>query len=208
MNDFQSRISRATKTVLGDVVFNLLMIFAFLFIVLPHNPKMNEHETLEAKAAGDMMIEIHWPDKIDVDIDLWAKSPDDDRPVGYSNRSGKTLNLLRDDLGNMNDNTDRNYEIMIARGLPDGEYAVNLSYYQNRERAGMEIPVDVTISAMGKSGEQSPAIMKPIIARTATLRILGEEITVVRFTLRDGELDASSVNDFFEELRTWQQSTE
>lgn len=201
MNDFKLRISRASKTILGDVVFNMLMVFALLFIVLPHSPKKEESKNEAVKSAGDMMVEIHWPDKVDIDIDLWVKSPDDDRPVGYSNRAGKTFNLLRDDLGKSNDSTDRNFEMAYTRGLPAGEYIINIHYFISREPGSPgDVPVEVVISTKtdGLGG------MKQIITRKATLRVLGEEITVVRFVIReDGQLDEQSVNDFFQELRAW-----
>lgn len=201
MNDFKLRITRASKTILGDVVFNMLMVFALLFIVLPHSPKKDEAKNEAVKSAGDMMVEIHWQDKVDIDIDLWVKSPDDDRPVGYSNRAGKTFNLLRDDLGASNDSTDRNFEMAYSRGLPAGEYVINIHYFVSREPGSPgEVPVEVIIST--KAGDSGA--MKQVIKRTATLRVLGEEITVVRFVLReDGELDEQSINDFYQELRAW-----
>lgn len=192
----------------------LILTCAALLFVQPLQKKKEEAKKEEVKSAGDMMVEIHWPDKVDIDIDLWGKSPDDDRPVGYSNRAGKTFNILRDDLGRMNDSTDRNFEMLYARGLPAGEYIINLHYYMNRDPSfgDAEVPVDVIISTKTKAADEfsyNAGGMRQIIMRKALLRNQGEEITVVRFVIKeDGELDSESVNDFYQELRSWQPPTQ
>ncbi len=186
------------------LAFVILAVMALPFV--QPLQKKPDAKTEEVKSAGDMMVEIHWPDKVDIDIDLWVKSPDDERPVGYSNRAGKTFNLLRDDLGKSNDTTDRNFEMAYARGLPEGEYVINLHYFADREPGGIhEVPVDVVISTKNNGPDKLAGGMKQIIIRKAVLRVLGEEITVVRFTLdKNGELVKDSVNDFYQELRSWQ----
>lgn len=184
------------------LAFVILAVMALPFVQpLQKKPAA---KTEEVKSAGDMMVEIHWPDKVDIDIDLWVKSPDDERPVGYSNRAGKTFNLLRDDLGKSNDSTDRNYEMAYARGLPPGEYIINIHYFADREPGGLhEVPVELVISI--KANAPGNGSMKQIITRKAMLRVLGEEITVVRFSIDEsGELVKDSVNDLYEELRSWQ----
>lgn len=207
MNNQRSLYIRVGKVVMGDVFLNMLMAFVLLFIILPHNPKQSE-EKVSTVNFGDMTILVSWPDKIDVDIDLWVQCPLDTRAVGYTNRAGTTCNLQRDDLGKSNDTTDLNFEIVSTRGLPAGEYIVNLHYFKNRESyvEMTDVPVKVVVSTRIKGSEYGG--MKEIISRPfAVLRAEGEEITVVRFVIRDdGELDKDSVNDFFEELRTWIQS--
>jgi hypothetical protein len=199
------------------ISFLILMAMELPF-VQPIQKKETKAE--EARSAGDMVVEIEWPgcktyeqgaaipvcaERLDIDVDLWVKSPDDERPVGYSNRSGKTFSLLRDDVGTANDTTDRNAELASTRGLPAGEYIVNVHYFRSGELdKTLEIPVTVLISTKTKVGNS----MRGIITRKATLRVLGEEITVVRFIMReDGELDPESVNDFYQELRAWQPLT-
>lgn len=193
------------------------MMFAFMILALMALPfvqpvqKKEEAKKEEVKSAGDMMVEIHWPPKIDIDIDLWVKSPDDEKPVGYSNRAGKTFNLLRDDLGRPNDATDRNYEMVYARGLPAGEYIINIHFFRRGETevAVPEVPVELVISTKSAGAGKEVGGMKQIITRKAMLRLVEEEITVVRFVIReDGELDQESVNDLEQGLRTWQSPTQ
>jgi hypothetical protein len=186
-----------------------LWFMAFmLYSLLSVSPeKKEEAKKEEAQSFGDMTIFISWPDKVDLDIDLWVKCPPDDKPVGYSNRAGKTCNLQRDDFGKDNDSTDLNFELVSTRGLPAGEYIVNIHYFSNRHGiVGVpEIPVKVVISTKVQSVNKDTVGMREIITRTATLRVEKEELTVVRFVIReDGELDKESINDFYEELRTWQ----
>lgn len=186
-------------------------MIAFMILALMSLPfvqpiqKKEEARKEESKSAGDMMVEIHWTDNVDIDIDLWVKSPDDERPVGYSNRAGKTFNLLRDDLGASNDSTTRNYEMAYTRGLPPGEYVVNIHYFADRTPGDThEVPVEVLISSKAGGADKVTGGMKQIISRKAVLRAKDEEVTVVRFTiLESGELDEESINDFYQELRTW-----
>ena len=77
-----------------------------------------------------MIVEVRWPDQLDSDVDLWVQAPGD-VPVGYSNKGGAIFNLLRDDLGQRADATGMNYEVSYSRGIPPGEYMVNVHLYRN-----------------------------------------------------------------------------
>ena len=90
-----------------DMLF--LLVFAYLVIgavALAHVRKKTEDVT-GATPPGSLIIDIHWDDKFDADVDLWVQAPGD-VPVGYSNKSGGVFNLLRDDLGKAKDLTDGN----------------------------------------------------------------------------------------------------
>jgi hypothetical protein len=189
--------------------FMAFMLYALLAI---SPQKKEEAKKEEAKSFGDMTVLISWPDKLDIDIDLWMLCASDERPVGYSNRAGIICNLQRDDLGKPNDSTDLNFEMVSTRGLPPGEYIVNIHYYKNHEPGDQapEVPVKVVISTRATGAEKETGGMREIITRPrAVLRVEGEEITVARFVIKeDGELDQESVNDFYQELRTWQPPTQ
>ena len=101
----------------------------------------SEKEQEEAKAPGNVMVEMHWPNDMPYDVDLWVKAPGE-LPVGFWNQSGLTFNLLRDDLGVEGDATDRNYEMSYSRGIPSGEYVVNVHMYGHVPR-GVRVPVRV-----------------------------------------------------------------
>ena len=89
-------------TVFRDVIMLALLGFATIVILLlPHLHPPTEIAD-PVKAPGNIIVEARWLDNIDVDVDLWVEAPGD-KPVGYSNKSGRIFNLLRDDLGNSGD---------------------------------------------------------------------------------------------------------
>ncbi|MEZ5669283.1 MAG: hypothetical protein R3F55_17975 [Alphaproteobacteria bacterium] len=176
-------------TVFRDVI--MLVLFGFVTIVvllLPHlNPPTKADETLVP--PGNLIVEARWADESDVDVDLWVRAPGD-RSVGYSNKSGEVFDLLRDDLGNRNDPTGLNYEVAYSRGLPAGEYAINLHLYRDNTHL-RPIPVVVVISTRPADGGAS----QQLLSQTIELRRLGEERTVARFTVDDnGNVVAGSFN--------------
>ena len=101
------------------------------------------------------MIEARWPDQLDTDVDLWVQVPGD-VPVGYSNKGGADFNLLRDDLGELADATRMNYEVSYSRGMPAGEYTVNLHLYRNSSHAA-RVPVTVVASVKRSPHESESA---------------------------------------------------
>jgi hypothetical protein len=118
-------------------------------------------------------------------------------PVGYSNKSGHVFNLLRDDLGRAQDVTDYNYEVAYSRGMPSGEYIVNVHMYRG---IGVKYPVAVKIVASVKATPDDMA--RQIVATTVNLRRENDQITAFRFRLDEkGQLVAGSINSLFKELR-------
>ena len=92
----------------NDVVFRdviLLALTGFISMVILLIPFVNPPTEEESSSTppGNVIVELFWDDKRDVDIDLWVQAPDD-IPVGYSNKGGLFFNLLRDDLGIYKDN--------------------------------------------------------------------------------------------------------
>ena len=160
-------------TVFRDVILLALIGFvAMVVMLLPHlQPPQEQRE--EAKAPGNVMVEMHWPN------DLWVKAPNE-LPVGFWNQSGLTFNLLRDDLGIEGDATDRNYEMTYSRGVPAGEYVVNVHMYGPLPK-GTAVPVRVVVSVKRPLEEA-----EQIAATTVELRSKNQEETAFRFRL-DGE---------------------
>ena len=90
-----------------DMLF--LLVFMYLLIggiALAHVHKKAE-ESKGAQPPGNVIVELRWAPEIDADVDLWVQGPGD-VPVGYSNKSGRVFNLLRDDVGKAKDMTDGN----------------------------------------------------------------------------------------------------
>lgn len=139
------------SNILGkDLTSNGLAIFAMLFLLLlaiinPEGEKLSDDEP----PPGIVVIEMRWPDKMNADIDLWAMAPGE-RPVGYSNKSSRTLNLLRDDLGTVGDPMDLNYEHMYGRDSPEGRWCINVHLFRGKP------PINISVRMSIKRGDSQP----------------------------------------------------
>lgn len=200
---FAFRNSDDTGTIFRDVVFLLMLVFAVSFLVaMVHmNPKKKQDQTAQIQSPGNIMVSIYWPPDINVDVDLWVMGPGDSKPVGYSHRAGKTFNLLRDDLGTVNDNTGLNFEDAYSRGTPPGEYIVNVHMYDNKEKPPIW-PINVKVIVTESGTTPAKGESKDIWSGTVTLTKPNQEITAVRFTLdKKGNVVPGSINHVQKYLR-------
>jgi len=184
-------------TVFRDVLLLALIGFvAMVIMMLPHLAR-KERNVEEQKAPGNVVVEMHWPDALDVDVDLWVRAPGD-VPVGFFNQGSRYFNLLRDDLGKEGDVTGRNYEIAYSRGTPEGEYIVNVHMYGPLP-SGISVPVDVVVSVK----REFESALQQIVSTQVTLVRRNQEETATRFRLTaDGALVEGSVNDIRRKLIT------
>lgn len=186
-----------TLTVWLDTALLMLGGFVLMSVLMMTiiNPPAESKEA-DVASPGNVVIEAQWPDGLDADVDLWVQAPGD-VPVGYSNKGGKTFNLLRDDLGKISDVTNLNYEVSYSRGIPSGEYTVNLHMY----RAGVSafpIPIKVVASVKASPDEST----RQLLTTTVMLHKENEEVTAFRFRLdSQGSLVAGSVNSLNRPLR-------
>jgi hypothetical protein len=149
----------------GEVVFRdmILLTLGALFVVaalmFPHlRPEARKAEAADVQAAGDVIVELSWPDGLDADVDLWAQAPGD-LAVGYSNKGAAVFTLLRDDLGHQVDLSGRNHEVSYARGIVPGEYTVNAHLYRNRSPEA-EVPLTAVVTVKeGKAGIARQVLM-------------------------------------------------
>jgi hypothetical protein len=188
-----------TGTVFRDTI--MLALAGFVALVILMLPYLNPKQTKSAENVeppGNVIIEARWPDNMDSDVDLWVQAPGD-TPVGYSNKGGAIFNLLRDDLGRRADATEMNYEVSYSRGIPPGEYTVNLHLYRNTARV---VPIPVTIVASVKKTMQESA--RQLLATRIDLKREGQELTVFRFEIDDdGDLVPGSVTSLQRPIRDW-----
>ena len=175
-------------TVFRDVILLALIGFvAMVIMLLPHIIAAKK-QTEEHTAPGNVIVEIHWPADLPVDVDLWVQAPRE-LPVGFWNLGGHTFNLLRDDLGTEGDATDENYEVSYSRGIPPGEYVVNVHMYGPPPRSGT-VPVNVVVSVKRRL-EDTRQILKTVVELTRH----NQEETAFRFRLTaDGDLVQGSVS--------------
>lgn len=176
------------ETVYRDVIFLALVGFvAMVIMLLPHIKKSTE-ESQDHKAPGQVIVEMHWPQDLPYDVDLWVKAPGEP-PVGFWNQGGIVFNLLRDDLGDEGDATKQNYEVSYSRGIPAGEYVVNVHMYGPLPD-GTVIPVSIVVSTRQNFGHT-----RQILQTTVRLDHRNQEETAFSFRLNaEGDLQKESVS--------------
>jgi hypothetical protein len=187
-----------TLTVWLDTALLMLGGFILMTVLLIAvvNPPAKSSESAGEPAPGNVIVEAQWADQIDADVDLWVQGPGD-AAVGYSNKSGRLFNLLRDDLGKAQDMTDFNYEVAYSRGTPAGEYVVNVHMYR-----GVGIAYPVAVKVVASLRQDADGATKQLVTTTVQLRHENQEVTALRFRLdAKGALVADSVNNLFKELR-------
>jgi len=109
---------------------------------------------------------------------------------------------LRDDLGDTADLTGLNYEFSYSRGVPEGEYAVNVHLYRNATGV-YPIPATIVVS-LKRPGQKSA---KQILVSNHDLLAQGEEATIFRFSIDDkAKLVAGSVHNLPKKLRNKKKS--
>lgn len=126
-------------------------------------------------APGQLIVSVFWPEG-PTDVDIWLSSPGDSEPVGYSRKSGKVWNLLRDDRGTIDDMLPSNYENAYSRGLPAGDYSANLFCF-----SCPSVPVTVTILL-----EKTTKIGTEILRKEKiTLEFQGQQKTIWNFKVAE-----------------------
>jgi hypothetical protein len=194
--EFDDFHTDSSATVFRDVLLLALIGFvAMVIMLLPHVAKPRE-ETDEHKPPGNVVVELHWPDELPVDVDLWVQGPND-MPVGFWNQGSQYFNLLRDDLGMEGDASGRNYEVTYSRGILAGEYTVNVHMY-GKVPAGVVVPVRVIVSVKAKYDN-----LRQILETSLELKRRNQEETAFRFRLtKDGDLVPGSVTTLRHRLVT------
>lgn len=170
-----------------DLLFNALLGFTLLFFVtlVYFNP---EARTGKVNLKAEYIISVTWPENRTDDIDLWVRDPLG-KVVSYIEKDAGWLHLDRDDQGSLNDTVliegqeviyPINQELVTLRGLIDGEYTVNLYYYEKRDPEPIEILVKI---------ERINPSVETVFVKKVSMSRVDEEITVVRFTpTRDGRI--------------------
>ena len=187
----------------NDVVFRdviLLALTGFISMVILLIPFVNPPTEEESSSTppGNVIVELFWDDKRDVDIDLWVQAPDD-IPVGYSNKGGLFFNLLRDDLGIYKDNSPVNYEVSYSRGISNGIYIANVHLYREDKIPFKPIIADLLVSVVDPDSNKRKQILKT----SKKLEEIGKEITVFQFELdKKGKLNKNSINNKYVMLRS------
>jgi len=141
------------KSTIGftDMLFNILVGFAFLFIVafLLIKPEAKK-EDFERKA--EFVVVLEWDHDQPDDIDLYVEDPTNST-VHFRLPITNFMYLDKDDLGFANDivkNVDGtitkvniNREVVTIRGIIPGEYIINAHYYSARKWTGQTLTTNI-----------------------------------------------------------------
>lgn len=179
------------KTPLNNISFlDMLFIFILGMFILYFLTSLliRPHAIREAdiKKQVAVLVTIEWPEKSDDDVDLWVESPNGDI-VFFRDKEKGLMNLERDDLGVSSDTirTEKgkvivylNVEHVNIRKLIDGWYTVNIHMFLKRDKN----PIIV------KTKIEKFSSYKLINVRKLTLSESGEEKTVARFLVRNGQV--------------------
>ncbi|NWJ57898.1 hypothetical protein HX858_09180 [Marine Group I thaumarchaeote] len=173
------------KSTIGftDLLFNILVGFAFLFIIafILIKPEAKKHDF---ERSAEFVVVLEWDHDASDDIDLYVQDPTGNR-VSFRHRIVNFMHLDKDDLGYVNDivmNVDGtitkvniNREVVTIRGIIPGEHIINVHYYSTRrseaalnsmqrERRGDTEIISVDRHGVGKDG-------KPNKKRILTVKI-------------------------------------
>jgi len=193
------------KSSLGfiDLLFNILLGFAFLFIIafLLIKP---EAKKKDFDRRAEFVIILEWDHDAPDDLDLYVQDPTNDK-VSFRLPIANYMHLDKDDLGKRNDtiiNADGststvmiNREVVTIRGIMAGEYIINAHYYSTRVYNGSQIePDERTVDYRNKP--QTDLTVKIELHKVTPYKILwagekkfthrGQEETFLRFVL-DGD---------------------
>ncbi len=176
--------------------FLMLTFTSVLVAILMTMVSENKDEKVASGSiVGDVVFSINWDAKSDVD--LWAKGPKDEGPVGYSRRSDKQCSYLVDNLGYVDNGSTINWEVVACRSTVAGLYVVNLHLYSIHNEPG---PVKVTVTA-----KFTPVASSSILIYTREVELVesGQEATAFSFELdQNGKLVDGSVSTEFIPLRS------
>ena len=171
------------KSTIGfiDLLFNILLGFAFLFIIafLLIKP---EQKKADFERKAEFVIVMEWDHDQPDDIDLYVQDPTQNK-VHFRLPIINFMYLDKDDLGFANDvvkNVDGtitkvniNREVVTIRGIIPGEYIVNAHYYSSREwtRHG-QLATNIDISSEKVKNKRNPLTIKIELHKVNPYKIL------------------------------------
>ena len=195
------------KSTIGftDLLFNILVGFAFLFIIafLLIKP---EAKKKDFDRNAEFVVVMEWDKEAKGDIDLYVEDPLDAK-CSFRQTVANFMHLDKDDLGSINDtviNADGtvstvkiNREVITIRGIIEGEYIINAHYYSEREYSSMGNRIEMGTSARKKKSKEVTVKVELHKVNPYTIMWVGEkkfhskgqEETFVRFRLdKDGKV--------------------
>ena len=184
------------KSTIGftDLLFNILVGFAFLFIIafLLIKPEAKKEDF---NRRAEFVVVMEWDNDASGDIDLYVEDPTG-KQVSFRYHNHNYMHLDKDDLGAMNDtvvNADGsistvkiNREVVTIRGIIKGEYIINVHYYSLRSYDKIN-PKKSVVTVRVELHKANPYSIMWAGEKTFSHR--GQEETFLRFRLdKDGKV--------------------
>ena len=184
------------KSTIGftDLLFNILVGFAFLFIIafLLIKPEAKKEDF---NRRAEFVVVMEWDNDASGDIDLYVEDPTN-KQVSFRYHNHNFMHLDKDDLGAMNDsvvNADGtistvkiNREVVTIRGIIKGEYVINGHYYSLRSYDKIK-PKKPAITVRVELHKVNPYSIMWVGEKLFNHR--GQEETFLRFRLdKDGNI--------------------
>ncbi len=184
------------KSTIGftDLLFNILVGFAFLFIIafLLIKPESKKEDF---NRRAEFVVVMEWDNDANGDIDLYVQDPTG-KQVSFRYHNHNYMHLDKDDLGSMNDtvvNADGststvkiNREVVTIRGIIEGEYIINAHYYSLRSYDKIN-PKKPVVTVRVELHKANPYSIMWVGEKEFNHR--GQEETFLRFRLdKDGRI--------------------
>ena len=184
------------KSTIGftDLLFNILVGFAFLFIIafLLIKPEAKKEDF---NRRAEFVVVMEWDHDASGDIDLYVEDPTG-KQVSFRYHNHNYMHLDKDDLGSMNDtvvNADGsistvkiNREVVTIRGIIEGEYIINAHYYSLRSYDKIN-PKKPVVTVRVELHKANPYSIMWVGEKEFNHR--GQEETFLRFRLdKDGRI--------------------
>ena len=184
------------KSTIGftDLPFNILVGFAFLFIIafLLIKPEAKKEDF---NRRAEFVVVLEWDNDANGDIDLYVEDPTG-KQVSFRYHNHNYMHLDKDDLGSMNDtvvNADGsistvkiNREVVTIRGIIEGEYIINAHYYSLRSYDKIN-PKKPVVTVRVELHKANPYSIMWVGEKEFNHR--GQEETFLRFRLdKDGRI--------------------
>jgi hypothetical protein len=184
------------KSTIGftDLLFNILVGFAFLFIIafLLIKPEAKKEDF---NRRAEFVVVLEWDNDANGDIDLYVEDPTG-KQVSFRYHNHNYMHLDKDDLGSMNDtvvNADGsistvkiNREVVTIRGIIEGEYIINAHYYSLRSYDKIN-PKKPVVTVRVELHKANPYSIMWVGEKEFNHR--GQEETFLRFRLdKDGRI--------------------
>lgn len=174
------------RTLIQDVL--LAMLLGVVAVVMFILPSVNPEAAPQIDPPGNLVASIAWPAG-SIDVDLHVLAPGD-QPVSYKQKSGRIWSLLRDDLGTANDATPINMESAFTRGLPDGEYVINVKCYGCAGKVPVPVSVEIRLAEGGLVWRGVVDLVRDKQERTA-----------LRWRMAGGKVVVGSENSVFKSMQ-------